>query len=150
MCDISAFSVKLPLAPRAILIDVELKIPTIVDRAEETVCIKTKALIDTGANGSCISKRLVSACKLRPVSAMKMISAHGLSIAQVYEISMLLPGGILFSDIPAVEVAGGRAFDVIIGMDILAGSDFAFSSNDSESCFSMRLPSAHEVIDFSK
>ena len=79
-----------------------------------------------------------------------MISAHGMSIAQVYEVSISLPNDIVFPTLSVVEVEGSRLFDVIIGMDILSKSDFAFSANNSDSCFSMRLPSKNELIDFTE
>ena len=148
--DIKTLSKKFPVQTRAIILDVELLVSTIIEKEENTISIKTKALVDTGANGSCISNRLVSACRLHPVSAMKMISAQGMSIAQVYEVSMILPNGIQFSAIPVVEVAGSKAFDIIIGMDILSSCDFAFSSDDQESCFSLRIPSAKKLIDFTE
>ncbi len=148
--DIKTLSKKFPIQTRAIILDVELLVSTIIEKEENTVSIKTKALVDTGANGSCISNRLVSACRLHPVSAMKMISAQGMSIAQVYEVSMILPNGIQFSEIPVVEVAGSKAFDIIIGMDILSNCDFSFSSDDNESCFSLRIPSAKKLIDFTE
>ena len=145
-----ALSVNFPLNTPTIIIDVELFIPIIADNEEKVVSIKTKALIDTGANSSCISERLALACKLRPVSALKIVSAHGMSIAQVYEISLKLPNEILFKTVPVVEVSGSKFFDVIIGMDILSKGDFAFSSNENESCFTFRIPSANQVIDFTK
>ena len=146
--DTKTLTTKISLQTRAIILDVELIVSAIIEKEEKTVSIKTKALVDTGANGSCISSRLASACHLRPVSAMKMISAHGMSVAQVYEVSMKLPNDIQFSNIPVVEVAGSKAFDIIIGMDILTNCDFAFSSDDKESCFSLRIPSAKSLIDF--
>lgn len=145
----NSLTLKLPLRPKSIIIDVELIVSSIIGQEEQNVSINAKALIDTGANGSCISARIASACNLKPVSAMKMVSAHGLSLAQVYEVSILLPNKISFSSVPVVEVAGSKFFDVIIGMDILSQSDFAFSSNNAESCFSMRIPSANQLIDLS-
>ena len=144
----NTISLKYPLQPSALLVDVELVVSAIIDRQEKNISIKTKALIDTGANGSCISRRLASACRLKPISVMKMISAHGMSIAQVYEASIILPNGVSFSSVPVVEVSGSKSFDVIIGMDILSKCDFAFSSNDEKACFSMRIHSAKKLIDF--
>ena len=148
--DTKSFSIRLPLNAPAIIIDAELFIPVIDQKIEKTVSIKTKALIDTGANSSCISERLANACRLRPISAMKMISAHGMSIAQIYEVSVKLPNEILFESVTVVEVSGSKSFDVIIGMDILSKGDFVYSSNEETACFSMRIPSAKELIDFSK
>ena len=145
-----SFSITLPLNVQSIIIDVELFIPVIVDKSEKIVSIKTKALIDTGSNSSCISERLATACRLKPISALKMISAHGMSIAQIYEVSFILPGNIKFDSIPVVEVTGSKSFDVIIGMDILSKGDFAFSSDLAKSCFSMQIPSKKEIIDFSQ
>ena len=148
--DTKSFSVRIPLNAQAIILDVELHIPVIDGNSEKIISIKTKALVDTGANSSCISKRLASACSLRPVSALKMISAHGMSIAQVYEVSISLPNDVVFPSLSVVEVEGSRLFDVIIGMDILSKSDFVFSSDNEKSCFSLRIPSKNELIDFSR
>lgn len=134
----------------AIIIDVEVLFEMPALENAKYASIKIKALIDTGANGTCISHRLSSACHLPPVSAMKIFSAQGASIVPVYKMSIKLPTGTEFKNVLATEVAGSENFDAIIGMDILSQGDFALTSDKNGLVFSLRFPSKNEPIDFTK
>lgn len=151
MSEAKAFTYKYKhLEKRAVIIDTEVRFPIKKDGQLFYGSVKTKALIDTGANGSCISSRLASACRLRHIKAIQMISAQGISLSYVYQIDINLPNGINFCKVPVIEVSGGREFDVIIGMDILMQSDMAISNANHEMCFSLRMPPNTNHIDFTK
>ena len=111
--------------------------------------VKVKALIDTGANGTCISHRLASACNLERVSVMKIVSAQGTGLAPVYKADIRLPCGTLFENVLVTEVAGSDNFDVIIGMDILSKGDIALTGSNEGIVFSMCFPTRNNPIDFS-
>ena len=38
----------------------------------------------------------------------------------------------------------------ISALKMVSAGDFAFSSTKNESCFTLRIPSAHQIIDFTK
>ena len=135
------FTIKgIPSGRRAIVIDVDLSFSTEIEGERRTVSLKPRALIDTGAFSSCISTRLVKACRMESVSVVEMISAQGASLTSLYEVCITLPNEIRFEGIPVMEISGSKNFDVIIGMDILNRCDFAVTNENGETCFSLRYP----------
>ncbi len=146
-----AFTCRIPNSHKsAVIIDTEITIGIPPRENPKYASIKLKALIDTGANGTCISHRLALACHLEPVSIMKIISAQGESVVPVYKADLKLPTGTSFSNILVTEVAGSENFDAIIGMDILSQGDIALTSDKDGLVFSMRFPSKKEPIDFTR
>ena len=133
----------------AIIVDSEFC--TEIENNDETkyLQVKVKALIDTGANGTCISHRLASACNLERVSVIKIISAQGTGLAPIYKADIKLPCGTIFQNILVTEVAGSEKFDIIIGMDILSKGDIALTGSSEGIVFSMCFPSRQRPIDFS-
>ena len=136
----------------AVLIDVSLSLSLRFSQIEglSVIKVKAKALIDTGANCSCISKRLASACHLECTEFKNMRSAEGSVTAPVYNVDFEISDGIDFYDVPVLEFIGGRNFDMIIGMDILQNVDIAITNANNEMMFSMQIPPASEHIDFTK
>lgn len=136
----------------AVVIDAEVtfRLDILEFDSNTYIKIKVKALIDTGANCSCISTRVISACKLQKSTSVKLISAQGISFSSVYEADITLPNDIKFSDVSVMEIPGGSDFDVIIGMDILSQCDIALTNAQSDMCFSIRVPPAENHIDFEK
>ena len=153
LAEAKSFSVLVPENHRhAVLVDVELGVSVKVSNTEgvSVIKVKTRALIDTGANRSCISTRLASACRLDYTELANMRSAQGLITVPIYDVDISLPGGIEFFDIEILEFIGGSDFDVIIGMDILSQGDIALTNANGEMLFSMRVPPAQNHVDFTK
>ena len=123
---------------------------TEIDNSNESkyIEVKVKALIDTGANGTCISHRLASACNLERVSVMKIVSAQGSGLAPVYKADIKLPCGTLFENVLVTEVAGSDNFDIIIGMDILSHGDIALTGSKEGIVFSMCFPTRNQPVYF--
>lgn len=148
----NTYTLKFPKSPKnAVIINIEVGFNLNYDNEVKYAVLKTKALIDTGANATCISSRIAKGLRLENVSSMKISSAQGVSLVPVYEMDLTLPCGTKFSKVAVLEVAGSPNFDVIIGMDILSCGDIALTNDDSDGLvFSMRFPSKKEPIDFSK
>lgn len=147
----NTFTCKIPKSVKnAVILDIEIGFNLKYDNELQYAVLKTKALIDTGANATCISSRISKGLRLERVSSMKISSAQGVSLVPVYEMDLTLPCGTKFSKLSVLEVAGSQNFDVIIGMDILSCGDIAFSNDENNLVFSMRFPSKKEPIDFSK
>lgn len=153
MADVKAFTVQVPKNHRHAVV-IEIKVALSVNIAEFSGMTKiefaARALIDTGANRSCMSRRLVSVCNIAPISYMSVRSAQGISEANVYSVDFTLPSRIQFRNVPVMEFSGGSDFDVIIGMDILSKGDIAITNAENQMLFSMRIPSADKHIDFTK
>jgi len=101
---------------------------------------------DTGATGCVVTQKVVSECGLVPVTLTRVHHAQGESRSFVYRVSFFLPSGVA---IPVVRVTQGNFIggDVLIGMDVIGGGDFAVSLDHGKTVFSFRLPSAG-AIDF--
>ena len=85
-----------------------------------------RALIDTGANCSCISKDVIDALGLMPIGKVPMRSASHLIEADQYivDLGVVLTGHTLeHSGMIVIECAQIDEYEVILGMDvIMAGS----------------------------
>lgn len=143
-----AFTVLVPDGHRhAVVVDAKLFISSSFIE-NSTVELNVRALIDTGANSSCVSSRIASACALCVEKYATLISMQGRTAVPMYKMDVVLGGGIRFNGVSALEFPGGSDFDAIIGMDVLTHGEFALSSDGSNLYFSMRVPPSGNVIDF--
>lgn len=110
---------------------------------------KTKALWDTGATNSVITKDTVSKLGILPISKTIASHAGGESTVNVYLINIYLPNKIIIPGVRVTECENKDNFGVIIGMDIITLGDFAVTNLNQNTVFSYRFPSS-EVIDFVK
>ncbi|MDP2683139.1 MAG: SEC-C metal-binding domain-containing protein [Deltaproteobacteria bacterium] len=107
-----------------------------------------KALWDTGATGTVITKKIVDDLGLKQIGITKVFHGDGSTDQPVYYINIMLPHRVAFSYIRATE---GKltGFDVLVGMDIIVKGDFAITNSDGKTTFSFRIPS-EICIDFVK
>lgn len=106
-----------------------------------------KALWDTGATGSVITRRVVDECGLKPIGLTRVHHAQGTGTYNVYLVGVFLPNAVC---IPSLRVTEGQLagnVDVLIGMDIMSQGDFAVSNRDGRTVFTFRMPST-ERTDF--
>jgi hypothetical protein len=101
---------------------------------------------DTGATNSVISQKVVDECNLKPIGMTMVQSATDQRARETFLVSIFLPNKVV---VPSVRVTKGLLADcdVLIGMDIISGGDFAITHYDGKTTFSFRLPSM-EQIDF--
>jgi len=109
---------------------------------------KIKAIWDTGATTSVISKDVVKMLELSPIGKIKMFHAFGCDTTMYYAVSIFLPNKVVF---PALKVVEGilNDADILIGMDIISMGDFAITSSQGKTKFSFQIPSTHDT-DFQK
>ncbi len=109
--------------------------------------MKVQALWDTGADGSVISPMVVERLGLLPSGATEVYTANGIAFQEVFDISILLPGGLLIdTEATCADLTTGQ-FSCLIGMDVIGRGDFAVSNFQGTTVFSFRYPSV-ERIDF--
>ena len=110
--------------------------------------IEFKAIWDTGASNSVISKRVVQKCGLKPTGMTRVSTAGGIFNLNTYFVSIGLPHGVGF---PLVRVTEGEleSEDLLLGMDLIAAGDFAVTSYQGKTVFTYRTPSS-STIDFVK
>jgi predicted aspartyl protease len=149
----NAITIHLPdKQKQSVLFEIQLGVSVLIDGypKDRQMGMKSMALIDTGSTGSCISRSFASSAQLKSFKIIKVLGAHGFAFVPVYLVDVLLPNGILFSNMEAAEFYGGNNFDFIIGMNILRKGDMALSNAHGEMVFSFRIPPAETHIDFAK
>jgi predicted aspartyl protease len=106
-----------------------------------------RALWDTGATGSVITRKVVDECGLKPISIANVHHAKGTGTSNVYLVSIFLPNGVCFPSLRVTEGELAGDAEVLIGMDIMGRGDFAISNRNGKTVFTFRMPSL-ERIDF--
>jgi len=147
----SAITIHLPNKQnQSIIFEIQLGISAFISGYPNNsrIGMKSMALIDTGSTGSCISRNLASSARLKSFKIIKVLGAHGFAFVPVYLVDVLLPNGIIFSNMEVAEFYGGNNFDFIIGMNILRMGDMALTNAKSEMVFTFRIPPADKHIDF--
>ena len=97
---------------------------------------------DTGASGTCISKRVIDALNPKRRGYRTVLTPTGSSIRGVYLLDIVLPNDVLVPDINVIETdIDEQGIDALIGMDIIAMGDFAVSNYDGKLVFTFRIPS---------
>ncbi len=104
----------------------------------------SKALWDTGASCSVITKKIVSVLKLVPTGKQKVYHANGDSVVNTYFINIILPNQVA---IPNLRVTEGilSGFDMLIGMDVITRGDFSICNINGKTKFSFQIPSTHNT-----
>ena len=135
-----------------VTLEIQIGVPIPVDGypQENRISLKSNALIDTGATGSCISRRFAQTAKLKPFMMGQVQGAHGIATVPIYTVDVSLPNGILFNNMEVSEFYGSDDFDFIIGMNILRMGDMALTNANEQTVFSFRIPPAETHIDFIK
>jgi predicted aspartyl protease len=105
------------------------------------------AIWDTGATNSVITQKVVQDCGLSPISMVKVHTASGEALSNVYLVSIWLPNKVIIPQIRVTEGTVGGDAEVLIGMDIINRGDFAVTNKDGKTNFTFRVPSI-ECIDF--
>lgn len=124
----------------------ELK--TDAEIAYEETAMKALVQWDTGASGSCISKRVVDTLHPVRLGFRTVLTPNGSSIRGVYKLDFILPNNVRIPDIMAVETdIGEQGIDALIGMDIISMGDFAVSNCNGQLVFTFRTPSI-ETTDY--
>ena len=109
------------------------------------VYVSQNAMWDTGATNTLISPKIVKALNLKPFGKSGISSANGLIETNTYLVHVGIPSGGIITNILALE-DDNEDYEVVIGMDIIAQGDFAFTNKDGHSTFSFRIPSEEEII----
>ena len=107
-----------------------------------------RALWDTGADRTGISKKVVKDLGLDIVAYSENHTAGGVVSVTIHLVSLVLPNNIVTPPM-LVSCCDIDSADILIGMDVITLGDFAVTNMDERTTFSFRIPSA-ETIDFMK
>lgn len=112
--------------------------------------VPIRAIWDTGASGSVITKSVAQKLGLVPTGMIEVHTANGKANQQTYTIDIGLPNKVLIQNVIATEVdALSGGCDGLIGMDIITLGDFSITNHEGKTCMSFRVPSSH-IIDYVK
>lgn len=101
---------------------------------------------DTGATGTCISKKIVSQLGLQPTGMIRVQTPSGIGIMNKYMINLILNNEVRIMNLVVMDSEiGNQGIDVLIGMDIISIGDFAVSNFEGRTQFSFRIPSQEHV-----
>ena len=103
-----------------------------------TEVVKCRALWDTGAIYSVISKSLAEKLGLFPTDTQRAYTAQGFYEASIYRVDIMLPSNIV---IKKLQIGDGefQDFDFLIGMDVISLGDFHLT-NDGNTVFKFVIP----------
>lgn len=104
--------------------------------------VKTKALWDTGASGTNISKQIAEELELVPTGKVRNMTAGGVTVNDTYLVNVELPNKVIVEDIKVVaSEIGNQGLGVLLGMDIIATGDFSISNKNGKTVLTFRTPS---------
>lgn len=103
--------------------------------------LETKAVWDTGATHTVISKNVIDKLSLKPTGKVNAHGVHGANTVNTYLVHIGLPNRIL---VPSIRVLEGKmaGTDVLIGMDIITKGDFVISNAKGKTSFEFGMPSS--------
>ena len=103
-----------------------------------TEAIKCRALWDTGAIYSVISKSLADKLGLLPTDTQRAYTAQGFYEASIYRVDIMLPNNIV---VKGLQIGDGefQDFDFLIGMDVISLGDFHLT-NYGNTVFKFVIP----------
>lgn len=110
------------------------------------VMIPVRALWDTGAEFSCITKKFAKRLGVEPKSEMEIAGAVGHGAKPTYEMDVVVLNVHNFSRKSLVEIDFDKDYcDIVIGMDIISQGDFAVTERDGKTIFSFRYPHMRDI-----
>lgn len=110
------------------------------------ITMPAKALWDTGATGTCISKELAQKLKLAPIGMQQIQTPSGVGTVNKYQMHIVLNNEVIIPNVTVIDSEiGNQNIDILIGMDIITLGDFAISNFENKTQFSFRIPSQEHV-----
>ena len=110
--------------------------------------VKINAIWDTGASGTCISKRIAQQLKLVPVGMSSHNTAAGTIDCYDYVVDIILPNNVCIHNLRVSDFMGGPGLDALIGMAIIAAGDLAITNANGKTVVSYRIPPDAFHIDY--
>ena len=104
-----------------------------------------EALWDTGATNTAVSSSAISKVGSTPITFAQVATGGGPVTAPVHLINIVLPNNVIIPNIQVTELKDLNNCDILIGMDIIGGGDFAITHVSGEACFSFRMPSTKQI-----
>ena len=143
-----AFRVNYSGIVNQLVTDCQIAMPSVIDNSRDKKFHSFKALWDTGATNSVITKKAVDTLNLQPTGIAETHGVHGRSKVNTYVVDIGLPNRVCIQDVVVSEgIFIDGVFDVLIGMDIIQAGDFAIANGGGKTIFSFCIPPHKNPID---
>ena len=131
----SAIQTEFPGIVRAVVTEIGIVAGMAGSVAE---AVKCRALWDTGAICSVISKSLADKLWLFLTDTQRAYTAQGFYEASIYRVDIMLPNNIV---VKGLQIGDGefQDFDFLIGMDVISLGDLHLT-NDGNTVFKFAIP----------
>ena len=103
-----------------------------------------QAAWDTGAEITMVSRRVVDALHLKPISKTTIMGIGGDEEVEVFQIHVGLPNGFLYEDL-IVYCGDIDDYDILIGMDLISLSDFFLTNIEGNTRFCFQMPATGRI-----
>jgi len=127
------------------VITTEVKVTNTITGVSE----KTRAIWDTGATGSAITKTLAARLKLIPVTMIRVKGVHGIKEnVPVYPVNITLNNENVSLTLGVTEceqLTDNDIAEFFIGMDVINRGDFAITNFMGKTLMSFRVPSIRPI-----
>jgi hypothetical protein len=150
-----AFTTSYDGIARVLFNEVHISLPATLEelKGQGKELNKYVAIWDTGANNSCVTKKIVKDLGLKPTGIVEVRHAKGKSMTNTYLVNIILPSNVMIGQVrvtevdlvPDMNVAIEKQPQVLIGMDIIGIGDFAVTNSDSKTTLSFRTPSVSKI-----
>lgn len=110
--------------------------------------LETKAIWDTGATGSALTKSAVAKLGLFPIGLAKVKGIHGEKIVNTYFLKVVLNNDRVTFNLKVTEcdtLIENNEAELLIGMDIIGKGDFAITNFGNKTTMSYRTPSVQKI-----
>ena len=104
-----------------------------------------RAVWDTGATATVVTKRVVDECGLKQTGITEMHGVHASEKRPTYLVDVFLPNQVQVANLKVAEARLTGNADILVGMDIIGMGDLAVSSYQGKTSFSFRIPSVGRV-----
>lgn len=122
-------------------------LPAAIEESRSKPFHPFKALWDTGATNSVITKKVVDSLKIAPTGIAEIHGVHGRNQVNTYIVDIALPNRVCIQNITVSEGILIDDFDILIGMDIIQMGDFAIANAEGKTTFSFCIPPHKNPID---
>jgi len=141
-----AFTLRFNGRTNALVISVKISLPynpEIDQNKEPPIPIECRAIWDTGATNSVITKALVQKAGLIPSGKEKVTNTSIVELRNKFFINLLLPNKVILPYLKVTEcedVLGNGNIDMLIGMDVIGVGDFATTHENGKTVMSFIVP----------
>jgi hypothetical protein len=133
---------------REIITPAFIRTPSAIAKISLSNWIDVKALWDTGATNSVITKSVVERLLLIPTGRTIVRGINSEAEVNTYIVDIRLPNRVIINDVKVTECElNSPGIDLLIGMNIIQLGDLAISNGKGYTIFSFAIPSFSNPVD---